>query len=99
MEFSLDRTMKTYSIAEELANIPHILFSATDPGIIVQDYKSKMAQQEALKKEVQKRKGHYLVIKRTINKVKELLPLPEQTSVPHETREKVESLRTTLEKK
>ena len=58
-----------------------------------------MAQQEALQKEVQKRKGHYLVVKRTIDKVKELLPPPEQTSVPHETRVKLESLRTTLEKK
>ena len=44
--------MNTYSIAGELVNIPHVLFSATDLGIIVQDYKRRMAQQEALKKEV-----------------------------------------------
>ena len=59
-----------------------------------------MSEQEALRKTLQKRSGHRLVVKKTITKAKELLPPIEENRVatPAVT-VKLESLRNTLDTK
>ena len=59
----------------------------------------EIAQQEALQKELEKRNGHYIVIKNAVEKAKKLLSTPEQTAVQEEIQLQLESIRNTLERK
>ena len=59
-----------------------------------------MAEQEALRKKLQKRNGHRLVVRKTITKVNELLsPIEENRAATPAVTVKLESLRNTLDTK
>ena len=59
----------------------------------------EIAQQKALQKELEKRNGHYIVIKNAVEKAKKLLSTPEQTAAQEEIQLQLESVRNTLERK
>ena len=59
-----------------------------------------MAEQGALRKKLQKRNGHRLVVRKTITKVNELLsPIEENRAATPAVTVKLESLRNTLDTK
>ena len=57
-----------------------------------------MAEKELLKKKIQARNGHRLVVRKTITKAREIVPPPKEIT-PIELRPQLESLKSTLQRK
>ena len=79
-------------ITVSITNFPHHIF-----GAVTRD---KMTEQEALKKNLQRRNGHRLVARNTIAKVNELLPpIGQELNATPAVRVKLESYQSSLENK